>query len=167
MAGYRFYDGNIVSYEVDQKGKSFADLDQQAVEKYSSNSFCAFEFSSFSHHVEFNSMIYEISDEVPVSFAFCSIEASFIHALYEEGSGSNKRPHYDEFVSTVSVSVSFALTFYQLVDLNRQTRKKPQKRVEKKTEPQSLIDIFDESFEIYDKSISIRQILKANKMNMI
>jgi hypothetical protein len=45
-------------------------------------------------------------------------------------------------------------------------RRKEQKRVTKKMKSQSIVSMFNEILEKYDTSIFIRQMLKANKMNI-
>jgi hypothetical protein len=45
-------------------------------------------------------------------------------------------------------------------------RQKRQKRVIKKIESQFIVDMFNETLKKYDISISIRQVLKTNKMNI-
>jgi hypothetical protein len=102
------------------------------------------------------SVIYEISkEEKPL---IVSIETVFIDALYEEESESNKRSHYEQIPSD-----SIELT---LVSIKRVIKKKSQKRIEKKSESQSLIDMFDDALRAYEKLISVKQILKVNKINM-
>jgi hypothetical protein len=52
------------------------------------------------------------------------------------------------------------------VDEDDRRRRKKQKRVIKKIKFQSIVDMFNETLKKYDISISIRQDLKTNKVNI-
>ena len=81
-----------------------------------------------------------------------SLKTFNINALIEKGSESNKQTHHEIFVSVMIFQAN--------------TSGRPKKKIEKKIESQFLIDMFDEMVEIYDKFISIRQVLKINKIDM-
>jgi hypothetical protein len=54
----------------------------------------------------------------------------------------------------------------EFVDENDRCRRKEQKQVVKKMKSQSVVEMFNKILEKYDTSISIRQILKTNKVNI-
>jgi hypothetical protein len=100
------------------------------------------------------SVIYELSkNEMTIS-----VETVSLNALYDEEFEFNKRSHHEQ--------IAFDLTEFTLVSMKRVTKKKSQKRIDKKSESQFLINMFDDALKAYEKSISIRQILKVNKINM-
>jgi hypothetical protein len=103
------------------------------------------------------SVTYEVSKER--ESLIISIEAVSLNALYDEEFESNKRFHQEQIV--VSDSAESILT-----SIERTVKKKSQKRVEKKFESQSLVDMFDDALSVYEKSISVRQILKVNKIDI-
>jgi hypothetical protein len=95
------------------------------------------------------------------------------HAIvnYEESFDLNKRFFVKEsrFVqlTTISSSESVSLSMFNSVssDDDRRRRKR-QKRVIKKIKSQSVVDMFNETLKKYDIFISIRQVLKTNKVNI-
>jgi sulfur relay (sulfurtransferase) DsrC/TusE family protein len=82
--------------------------------------------------------------------------------MYEEESDSNKRFHQKSVVLFVSIFI-----VDHIVDQTKRIiKKKSQKRVEKKLNSQSLIELFDDAIDAYEKSISVRKILKNHKIDM-
>ena len=71
--------------------------------------------------------------------------------------------------NTAEPSQSISL-YFNSSTLPQQTvaksKKKEIKRVEKKIEPQPLIEMFNLMTNVYDKSVSIRQLLKKNKIDL-
>lgn len=90
-----------------------------------------------------------------------STKISFIHALIEEESRLNKKAHFDMNASMI-VSQPQSQS-----DNTGKPKKKEQKKIEKKIEPQPLVSMFDELRNVYDQLISIRQVLKNNKVDLI
>lgn len=73
---------------------------------------------------------------------------------------SNKRPHQEQPTPPVPTTGPT-----MAIPQGRKT-KKPQKQVSKKSDPQSLVGMFDDASETYEKPISVRKVLKDNKINM-
>jgi hypothetical protein len=78
--------------------------------------------------------------------------------MYEEESKFNKRFHQKQIVLSLSISI--------IDQIERTIKKKSQKRVSKKSESQSLVEMFDDAADVYEKSISMRKILKDHKIDM-
>lgn len=76
--------------------------------------------------------------------------------MIEETSDLNKRAYYDINASAI-VSQQ---------DVREKNKKKRQKRIKKKIKPQPLIEMFDESKRVYDKPISVRQVLRKRKVDL-
>jgi hypothetical protein len=89
---------------------------------------------------------------------------SHVIVNYEESFDLNKRLFVKES-RVAHFSSAFMLDSDFVANDDRRRRKK-QKRVIKKLKSQSVIEMFNETLEKYDTSISIRQMLKANKMNI-
>ena len=109
-----------------------------------------------------------------------------VNALYDEKSETNKRSHvkknteskksaFDRFESMTSIfflsnqqtstqSIADQQFQFQIVDSKSKKSKKNQKR--KKFESQSIIDMLNDASSKYDTTISIRQILQNNKINL-
>lgn len=101
-----------------------------------------------------NFVIYKVSDVVLKNDSLTSlnivpIRSASVNTLYEEEFGPNKRPHH-EFSALAS----------------REGRIREKKRFEKKADSQPMIDMFNDVIEVYDKSVFVWQVLKANKINM-
>ncbi len=91
-----------------------------------------------------------------------SVDSTSVHVMYEEESDSNKRFHQKSVVLFVSIFI-----VDHIVDQTKRIiKKKSQKRVEKKLNSQSLIELFDDAIDAYEKSISVRKILKNHKIDM-
>lgn len=107
-----------------------------------------------------NSITYGIPDLVEKD---SSIEAASANAFYGEGSGARKRQYMD--ASTLENPAVLPSNPPQF-QAGGKTGKKGQKRVGKKAEPQPLVGMINESTRAYDKPVSIRQMLKQNKVDI-
>lgn len=152
-AGYGAFDGNLNPYGIDDTVST--DSSSTAFRPDPSSSKTGADLGC-------GSVMYGISQEVmdgpPVSVPDPTIRAASVDVLYGEGSSANKRPYLDMAAPS------------QIQDHSMSTsgkpKKKGQKRIGKKTEPQPLVGMFDESSGAYDKPVSVRQVLKANKVDM-
>ncbi len=125
---------------------------------------------------ESNSITYEIFENEDNQFdktsnamsTYSSVKSSFVNAMYKERSESNKRFHHEQIVLSLSISSIFSVSTADSSheQLERIIRKKSQKRIKKKSNSQSLINLFDDTIEIYEKFISVRKFLKKHKINM-
>lgn len=79
------------------------------------------------------------------------------NAFYGEGSGPRKGAHIDHLVLENPANMPKPLPQFQV---GVKAGKKGQKRVGKKTEPQPLVGMINESNRTYDRPISMRQMLK-------
>ena len=82
-----------------------------------------------------------------------------VEAMYGEGSGPNKRPHVDNPQTTSQQTVR------QDGDEER-IKKKGQKKVGKKAEPQPLVGLFNDVLGKYDSPVSVRRVLQDNKVDI-
>ena len=96
------------------------------------------------------------------------------NTFYGEGSAPNKRPHIEEEPSPstqgtvqqpAGIPQMSAGSPYQFQAVAERTKKKGQKRTGKKTEPQPLVGMMNETG-AYDKPLSIRHVLKNNKVDI-
>lgn len=150
-AGYEAYDENVLSYEDNSSPSTSGNLSQ-----YHSESFF-FKFESFTSEIV-NFVTCEIADNIQVkdfiltSFKIASIRSTSVDAFYEEKSSLNKRFH-----------LKFSAPGLE----KEKAKKKEQRQIEiKKTDSILMMSMFNDAIETYDKSISIRQILKDNKVDM-
>jgi len=94
-------------------------------------------------------------------------EVKLIEINYEEEFKSNKRSHVDLSLSfTLNSQTKVQQLFFQFQTAENHTRRKEQKRVDKKTKSQSLINMFNDILRRYDSSIFIQEILQHNKVNI-
>ncbi len=89
---------------------------------------------------------------------FASNVVAHAEINYDEESDSNKCSFMKKSRLIFAVS--------EFVDENDRCRRKEQKQVVKKMKSQSVVEMFNKILEKYDTSISIRQILKTNKVNI-
>ena len=80
--------------------------------------------------------------------------------MIEKKSNFNKRIHYE-----TTISVSEFVLILSSIDAVKKFKKK-QKKIDKKIESQSLIEMFNKFKKTYDKSISVRQIFRKNKIDL-
>lgn len=183
--GYEVYDDNVRSYkfleEIRFRPEAFSFVMENSFSIHTIFSFFSesFQISFFTHVFEFKSegssinlennfVTYEIrEDQNDVLINLnntCMIvftEVSFIHVLIGEGSRLNKKTHFD-------MNASVIVFQFQLQSNNTEKfKKKKQRKIEKKIEPQLLMSMFDESKNVYDQFISIQQVLKDNKVDLI
>ena len=149
VADYEVYDENVLSYEKKLSKKSNQYHSKSTFSKTETH---VFEFVSF--------VIYKISNDFLFQnlltffrILFTSVRFVSVNAFYEKKSESNKRFH-----------MKFAIPEPKKKKNDR--KKKRTTEIRKKTNLQFLMNIFNDTTEIYDKSIFVRQILKNNKMNM-
>jgi len=94
-------------------------------------------------------------------------EVKLTEINYEEEFKFNKRSHVDlSLSSTLNSQTKVQQLFFQFQIAKNCTRRKEQKRVDKKMKSQSLINIFNDILRRYDFSISIQEILQRNKVNI-
>jgi hypothetical protein len=85
------------------------------------------------------SIIYELFENEEIAI---SVETVSLNVMYEKKFESNKRSHHEQIMSD-----STRLTF---VSIERVIKKKSQKRIEKKSESQSLMSMFDDVLDAYE-----------------
>jgi hypothetical protein len=120
--------------------------------------------------VESNFITYEIfendlnqsNSQLCVTSSHLSVNAFFVNVMYKEKSEFNKRSHHEQIVLSLSISITFSIT----EQVERIIRKKSQKRVDKKSKSQSLMSMFDDTADVYEKSIFVRKVLKNHRINM-
>ena len=105
-------------------------------------------------HTGINFITYRIPPD-PVEIDL-SIEAALANSLYGKRLGTRKRQHMD--ASTLENPPQF--------QAGAKTGKKGQKKDGKKADPQSLLGMMNESTGAYNKLVSIRQMLKQNKVDI-
>ena len=171
VAGFGSFDGNVSPYSVDfssssgyrpkpsasMTGSSISILTPIPISTPTSG-------STQNTNVQSSSVTYGMLENITTP-VICSsnipkihtVEASHISALHEEESGPNKRIHYDATISPSQVPQ---------LDQSGKPKKRAQKKVGQKVKPQPLIGMFDDVKGAYDKPISVRQALRANKVDM-
>ncbi len=95
-------------------------------------------------------------------------------AYYGEGSGPNKRPHVEEQLPQASQPSQGTLPQqtqpqtqpFQFRSSDDRTKKKGQKRVGKKAEPQPLVGMYNDLLGKYDSPTSVRQFLQDKKIDI-
>ncbi len=84
-----------------------------------------------------------------------------------EGSGPNKRPYLEPLIEQQPQQLQQPQQPFQFQAVtDDRIKRKGQKRVEKKTEPQPLVSMFNDTLGRYDSSVSIRKVLQRNKVNI-
>jgi hypothetical protein len=91
--------------------------------------------------------------------------ARAVEINYEESFDSNKRSFVKESRSVQSTIMSSFMSVSLFLNDDRR-RRKEQKRMIKKIESQFVVEMFNEILEKYNTSILIRQMFKANKVNI-
>lgn len=111
----------------------------------------------------------EGSSALPIRRQLASNTISTTHVLglsvetfLGEGSGPNKRAHVEDAPETPAQAVP-TMTQFQA---GARDRKKPSKKVGKRANPQPLVGMLDEKSGVYDRPVSIRQMLKDNKVEL-
>ena len=129
-------------------------------------------FTSAALRVDSHSVTFEFSDlNVDVE------EAQSINALIEEGSDLNKRSHVEETTESLLVSaveshsdvaqrqsLMFQMNVSQIS--TDHSKKKDQKCTGKSAAIASLIDLMNETTDFMKKQVSVRQLLKTQKVNI-
>lgn len=103
------------------------------------------------------------SDQLASNFHNSSPMTSTVNVLYGEGSGQRKRPHLDHPTLENPATMPETLPRFQA---GAKIGNKGQKRVGEKTEPQPLVGMMNESTGTYGRPISVRQMLKQNKVDI-
>ena len=88
-----------------------------------------------------------------------------IKSFYEKDSDSSKRLYIDDSFQFTQDTFQENERMNQFSLSSERIIKKEKKRTEKKTKMTSLVDMFNNIFDIYDKIISIKNVLKKIKMN--
>jgi hypothetical protein len=151
MASFEKFDENIQLY--DSSASTSVDTSQS-----SSKSFTRSSSSQAS-----DSLQSSITNFIRYEFAGllkdkANVHTNLIDVNYEEGSESNKRSREEERSRIIQNSS-------QLTE--KRMKKKEQKRMRKKIDSNSIVDLFNENLDKYDASVSVRQMLQNNKMNII
>ena len=150
IAGYGAYDGNVLPYEErPSEGSS------QYHPEPSSSKTGAHASGSVS------SVTYGVSgdilsgDNLLISPRILPtpVRSASVDAFYGEGSGPNKRPHME-----------FAIPGPGEGKSGRKGKRTTGTR--KKADPQPLVGMFNDTTGTYDKPVSVRQVLKDNKVDM-
>ena len=89
---------------------------------------------------------------------------SNIESFYDEK--SSKRSHMNDSSQSIQDIVLQNERMSQFSSSSERITKKEKKRAERKTKMTSLIDMFNDILDTYDKIISIRDVLKKAKMNL-
>ena len=161
-AEYDEFDENVHSYDTSMRSSSqtsFTSSFSKDIQIMISSS------SSSRDSPSANSIVCEI-DELSMknksisSSAFSSADSKSAQIFYDEEFASNKRSHMN---SQAQQSNSEEYQFQS--QMNRQKRKEI-KKIEKRAKLVSLVEMFDDAMRTYDKSISIRKLLKKNKIDI-
>ena len=141
VVDYEIYDENVFLYE-----KKFSKKSNQYYfeSSFSKTETYVFEFVNF--------VIYEVSSD----FLFQNLLIFFKIYLHQS----------DSFLWMFSMKKSQNQINDFIWNFSLQNQKKKTYWNKKKTDFQFLMNMFNDATKIYDKSVSVRQILKNNKMNM-
>ena len=109
-----------------------------------------------------------------VSFGFAGLveppqlpQSTSVDAFLGEGSGPYKRAHIDESVQQPQQQQpQSGQQPYQFQAADDRPKRKGQKKVGKRTEPQPLVGLFDDKLGKYDLPVSVRQVLQNTKVDM-
>ena len=110
---------------------------------------------------EINELFVESRDNVfdIVSSVLSSTNSKSIQVFYDEKSAINKRSHIENTTQQNQKE-------YQFQSQTDRLKKKKVKKIKKKSKLISLIEMFDDSTNTYDKFISIRKFLKNNRVDI-
>ena len=155
---YDDFDDNVRSYdnyqifEITNNTKQFSSI------------VTTFQFINTLVSTKFNNFIcYEIIELTTNSLIFFT-KSKTMNAKYDEKFDSNKRSHTKKIISKqFNQSIQFQTT--KSSKSNDKTKRKIQTKQNKKTKMIFLKNIINEIIEMYDKSISIKNILKSNKID--
>jgi hypothetical protein len=159
MTSYGAYDGNISAYGTDQS-TNMSRVSSQGPMTPS---------ASISSSIGFGCAGLKGSKDDPKNQA----EVKAVETFYGEGSGPNKRPYLEPLIRQQpqqlqqpqqSQQPQQPFQFQAVTD--DRTKRKGQKRVGKKTEPQPLVGMFNDTLGRYDSPVSIRKVLQRNKVNI-
>jgi len=90
-----------------------------------------------------------------------------VETFYEKNSGSNKRSYLKPVSGPQPQQLQQPQQSFQFQTVtDDRIKKKGQKRVEKRTEPQPLVEMFNDIIERYDFLISIKEMLQRNKVDI-
>ena len=159
-AEYDEFDENVHSYDTSMRSSS-----QISSTSSFSEDIQIMTFSSSRDSSSANFIVCEI-DELSMknksisSDDFSSADSKSAQIFYDEEFASNKRPHIN---NQAQQSNSGKYQFQS--QMNRQKRKEI-KKIEKRTKLASLVEMFDDAIEAYNKSIFIRKLLKKNKIDI-
>lgn len=154
-AGYGSYDGNSQAYGTPSDADRLASLSTS---------------SSIDTYVDLSPRSHSLSFGLAGLRMDRSSESKVAVANYGEGSGPNKRPHFQEEPAPVQQppqQPAFPQQLpFQFQAADERPKVKGKKRVGKKAEPQPLIGMFNDSLGRYDSPVSIRQLLQNNKVDI-
>ena len=160
-AEYNEFDENVHSYDTPMRSSfqiSFTSFSKDI-------QIMIFSSSSSRDSSSVNFIVCEI-DELSMknrsisSDAFSLADSKSAQVFYDEGFASNKRPHMN---NQTQQSNSEEYQFQS--QMNKQKRKEI-KKIKKRAKLISLVRMFDDAIETYDKSIFIRKLLKKNKIDI-
>lgn len=136
----------------------------ELLKSLSSAEFSQIYTSSFTSSVEES---FVRSNSISIDSISSSTQAASrtIDVFLEKESEFNKRAHTENRSQSFASDIVTA-SLIQFSTTDERFKKKEQKRVEKKSKMMSLIDMLDDITEIFDKSLSIRQFLKQNRVDI-
>jgi hypothetical protein len=151
MTSFKKFDENIQSY--DSSASTSVDTLQSSFESFTRSSSSQTSDSLQSSITNF--IRYEF---VGLLKNKANVHTNLIDVNYEEESESNKRSREEEKSRIIQSSS-------QLIE--KRMKKKEQKKMRKKIDSNSIVDLFNENLDKYDASVSVKQMLQNNKMNII
>jgi hypothetical protein len=151
MTSFEEFDENIQSY--DSSASTSVGTSQSSSESFTRSSSSQASDSLQSSITNF--IRYEFAELLKDK---ADVHTNLIDVNYEEGSGSNKRSREEEGSKIIQDSS-------QLTE--ERMKKKEQKRMRKKIDSNSIVDLFNENLGKYDAPVSVRQMLQNNKMDII
>jgi len=94
-------------------------------------------------------------------------EVKAVETYYGEVFGPNKRPYLEPGTGPQPQQLQQPHQPFQFQTVtDARIKKKGQKRVGKRTEPQPLVGLFNDTLGRYDSPVSIREVLQRNKVNI-
>jgi len=153
MASYGAYDGNVSAYGTDQS-TNMSRLPSQGPMTPSASS---------SSSIGFGCAGLKAGKDDSKKPA----EVKAVETFYGEGSGSNKRPYLEPVIGQLPQQLQQPQQPFQFQTVtDDRTKRKGQKRVGKRTEPQPLVGMFNDTFGRYDSPVSIHEVLQRNKVDI-
>ena len=159
---YNEFDENVHSYDIFmrfsmQSSSMFFSSDVQIMTLFSFRD----SFSANFIICEINEFFVRSKDNVfdIVSDVLSSVNSKSVQVFYDEKSAINKRSHIENTTQQNQKK-------YQFQSQTNRLKKKEMKKIKKRSKLISLIEMFDDSTNTYDKFISRRKLLKNNRIDI-